>query len=103
MSFSDLEGKLSRHPSGFNRYCRNVASAATMSTLLLQRVVGPEQQPERRSAPPMTWPRFVIAEVGGGRLELPDLLNCGSEGNAAGVPAKEQPAGRLARAPTVAP
>ena len=67
MSFSDLEGKLSRHPSGFNRYCRNVASAATMSTLLLQRVVGPEQQPERRSAPPMTWP--LVRDCRSGRRE----------------------------------
>jgi hypothetical protein len=28
MSFSDLEGKRSRHPSAFNRYCRSVAAAA---------------------------------------------------------------------------
>jgi hypothetical protein len=35
VSFSDLEGKLSRHPSAFNRYCRNVAGPATGEPLLL--------------------------------------------------------------------
>jgi hypothetical protein len=44
MSFSDLEGKRSRHPSAFNRYCRSVATPATGSPLLLQPIAGREQK-----------------------------------------------------------
>ncbi|MEA2213665.1 MAG: hypothetical protein QOF83_3613 [Solirubrobacteraceae bacterium] len=35
MFFSDLEGKPSRDPSAFNRYCRSIAQAVAKSPLLL--------------------------------------------------------------------
>jgi hypothetical protein len=35
VSFSDLEGTVSRHPSAFNRYCRKVAAGAAGSEVLL--------------------------------------------------------------------
>jgi hypothetical protein len=57
VSFSDLEGNLSRHPVAFNRYCRNVASAALRISLLLQAPAGSEQKWAVGTAPVATWLR----------------------------------------------
>jgi hypothetical protein len=53
VSFSDLEGKLSRHPSAFNRYCRNVAGRELSHRLPLGRVADSEQKPGSATTEPV--------------------------------------------------
>jgi hypothetical protein len=48
VSFSDLEGKLSRHPSSFNCYYRNVADRGVSIPLLLSGLSRPALRWSRR-------------------------------------------------------
>jgi hypothetical protein len=52
MSFSDLEGKLSRHPRRFNRYCRNVADRGLTARLLLRHCVQAKEKSHGTSGEP---------------------------------------------------
>ncbi|MFZ0092165.1 MAG: hypothetical protein WAL63_21880 [Solirubrobacteraceae bacterium] len=62
VSFTDLGGKLSRHPVAFNRYCRNVAGPEARRWLLLSLLLDPDQ----KSAPPRRLLTLIGAVSGGG-------------------------------------